>query len=101
MVLTGARLILADHAPTAVEVSAERAFLARLQGGCQVPIAGLARLEGGRVVMEGLVAGLDGRLVVRRRQGGPAERAAEIGRRLAEEILEAGGGRILAEVYGS
>ncbi|NDY42930.1 hydroxymethylbilane synthase [Dissulfurirhabdus thermomarina] len=90
---------LADTA-TATCVRAERAFLARLEGGCQVPIGGLARLDGDRLSMEGLVADEAGRRIVRRNAEGPAADAARIGRDLADEILEAGGREILAEVYG-
>jgi len=82
------------------EIRAERAFLARLDGGCQVPIAALARLEEGRLSLEGLVAGLGGEPLIRRRITGPAPEAEELGRRLAEEILAQGGAAILAEVYG-
>ena len=82
------------------EIRAERAFLARLDGGCQVPIAALARLEKGRLSLDGLVAGLGGEPLIRRRITGPASEAEELGRRLAEEILSQGGAAILAEVYG-
>src|SRR5512139_3044200 len=82
-------------------LTAERAFLARLEGGCQVPIAGLARLEGDHVVMEGLVGSVDGKTLIRDRGEGPAAEAERVGRELAEKILDAGGRAILAEVYQS
>ncbi len=89
-----------NHPPTAAAVAAERGFLARLEGGCQVPIAGHAVVEKGIVLFKGLVASLDGRQVVRG-QGlaSPAE-AAAMGARVAEEVLAAGGREILAQVYG-
>lgn len=87
------------HSPTQTAVTAERSFLARLEGGCQVPIAGLARLREDRVEMEGLVGSVDGKRLIRDRREGPATDAARIGRELAEVILEAGGREILAEVY--
>jgi hydroxymethylbilane synthase len=80
-------------------VTAERAFLARLEGGCQVPIAGLAQVEGERVVMEGLVGSVDGKTLIRDRGEGPAAEAERVGRELAEKILDRGGRAILAEVY--
>jgi hydroxymethylbilane synthase len=99
--LTLERIGIFRHEPTEVAVTAERAFLARLEGGCQVPIAGLALLEGDRVVMEGLVGSVDGKLLIRDRGEGPASAAAEVGRELAERILDRGGRAILAEVYQS
>ena len=89
-----------DHPETAAAVAAERGFLARLEGGCQVPIAGHAVLEKGIVVLRGLVASLDGRRVVRGEGLAPPARARAMGESVAEEILEAGGREILAQVYG-
>ncbi len=86
--------------PTVVAVSAERAFLGRLEGGCQVPIAGHAVVANQTVKLEGLVASLDGTRVVRDRIAGPVEEAAPLGVALAERILGGGGKQILDEVYG-
>ena len=89
-----------DDSPTRVAVEAERAFLLRLEGGCQVPLACFAEFLGDQLMVTGLVSSVDGKEVIRKtRQGGPAE-AAELGRGLAEEILALGGKQILAEVYG-
>jgi hydroxymethylbilane synthase len=89
-----------NHPETAAAVAAERAFLARLEGGCQVPIAGHARVEKGVVVFRGLVASLDGSAVARAEGiSSPAE-AAVMGRRVAEDVLAKGGREILAAVYG-
>jgi len=87
------------HQPTAVAVTAERAFLKTLEGGCQVPIAGLAIVEGGRVKMEGLVGSVDGKRIIRERIEGPEEEAEKLGIQLATVIREKGGGEILREVY--
>ena len=89
------------HLPTMVAVTAERAFLRRLQGGCQVPIGGYATLEGGRLALTGMVADLQGRRVIRRVLQGEARQADEIGESLAEMVLSAGGAEILAAIYGS
>ena len=88
------------HLPTAIEVSAERAFLERLEGGCQVPIAGHAVIENQTVRLEGLVASLDGTRVIRDQMEGPAEEAALLGTSLANRVLGAGGKQILDAVYG-
>jgi len=84
-----------DHIATRHAVLAERAFLARLEGGCQVPIAGYATLSGEHLNMTGLVADLDGRHMIRHALGGPAARAEAIGLALAEQLLEQGAGSIL------
>lgn len=99
--LTFERIAVFRHEPTEIAVAAERAFLARLEGGCQVPIAGLAQLEGGVVMMEGLVGSVDGTTLIRDRGEGPAADAERVGRELAEKILDRGGRAILAEVYQS
>jgi hydroxymethylbilane synthase len=88
------------HRPTEIAVEAERAFLATLEGGCQVPIAGLAVVEDGKVRMDGLVGSVDGRTIIREQLSGPEGEAARIGRDLAEVIIAKGGRKILAEVYG-
>jgi hydroxymethylbilane synthase len=89
------------HPDTAVAVEAERSFLEKLEGGCQVPIGGYARVVGDRVELSGLVASLDGREIIRRTARGPRTEAASLGRGLAQELLDAGAKRILDEVYGS
>lgn len=81
-------------------VTAERAFLARLEGGCQVPIGAHATVEGDALTLSGLIASVDGRRLVRGRIGGSITGASEIGRQLAERLLAQGGQAILNEVYG-
>jgi hydroxymethylbilane synthase len=88
-----------NHPPTRISVLAERAFLQRLEGGCQVPIAGLARISSGKLLLTGLVAGVDGRRVVRGQVEGSLEKNKELGVRLAEELLVRGAEEILREVY--
>jgi len=95
------RLILSVSDPVAAAaVEAERAFLARLEGGCQVPIAGHAVVEGADVAFSGLVASLDGKQLVRGQGRAKKEKAANLGRQVAEDILERGAREILAQVYG-
>ena len=90
-----ALLATLDHVPTTRAITAERAFLAALQGGCQVPIGASLALEGDRAVLHGLVASVDGREVVRGQR--PLDRdAAATGRALAEELRVAGADRVLA-----
>jgi len=87
------------HHPTAVAVTAERAFLRTLEGGCQVPIAGLATVGGGMVAMEGLVGTIDGTRLIRERMEGAEGDAERLGVDLAHLILDKGGREILDEVY--
>jgi hydroxymethylbilane synthase len=88
-----------DHPPTRVSVLAERAFLRRLEGGCQVPIGGLARIHAEKLALTGLVAGVDGRRVVKGKVEGPLEKNTELGVQLAEDLLGRGAEEILREVY--
>lgn len=92
-------LMFLDHRDTKVAVTAERAFLLRLEGGCQVPIAGFCQVNGESITLTGLVASVDGSEVIKKAATGAADKAAEIGVSLAEEILELGGRAILEEVY--
>jgi len=86
---------------TALCVKAERAFLLRLEGGCQVPIAALGRTtDGTNVQLTGLVASVDGKRLVRKTAESPAADCEWLGRELAEAVLAAGGRDILTEVYG-
>ncbi|MFP1677679.1 hydroxymethylbilane synthase [Alloalcanivorax sp. C16-2] len=81
-------------------VTAERAMNRRLEGGCQVPIAGFALLEDdGRLWLRGLVASEDGKTVLRAEDRAPREQAVELGRSIAEALLEQGADRILQDLY--
>jgi hydroxymethylbilane synthase len=89
-----------DHHETRVCVMAERAFLRRLEGGCQVPIAAHARFSDGRVVMDALVGSIKGDRVIRGRRESTAREAEKMAVALAEEMLRKGAREILEEVYG-
>ena len=89
-----------EHPPTRITVTAERALLHRLEGGCQVPIAAHAVLEGETVTLDGLVASVDGRRIIRHQIKGAATEAYHLGTRLAERLLAEGGDVILKEIYG-
>lgn len=90
---------LEDRA-TRVCVDAERGFLAGLEGGCQVPIAGYARLvDEENICLEGLVAEVDGSLILRGAKTGNAVDAPALGQSLARELLDRGARAILANLY--
>ncbi|MEZ4600703.1 MAG: hydroxymethylbilane synthase [Syntrophotaleaceae bacterium] len=97
---THALLDFLHHPATGYAVAAERAFLHRLEGGCQVPVAAHGRVEGDRIQLEGLVASPDGRQLIRDRIEGPVSEAGRIGTALAEDLLRRGAAEILTEVYG-
>ena len=88
-----------NHPESSWCVEAERAFLTRLEGGCQVPIAGHARMEGDQLILEGLVASVWGERLIRDRTSGPREQAKTLGVALAERLLSRGADRILKEIY--
>jgi hydroxymethylbilane synthase len=90
-----------NDVPTQTTVAAERAMLHRLEGGCQVPIAAHAILSEGRLTLEGLVASVDGKTVIRDRLQGTGEEAQSLGIQLAERLLARGGDKILREIYGT
>ena len=87
-------------AETWIVVSAERALNKRLAGGCQVPIAGYAVLKNGEIWLRGLVGRPDGGLILRAKINGKAEQAESLGIQLAEDLLQQGADKILADVYG-
>jgi len=86
--------------PTAVCVAAERAFNRRLEGGCQVPIAGYAVLEDDRLWLRGRVGLPDGSWLLADEARGVRESAEDLGVALAERLLGQGADRILKAVYG-
>lgn len=88
------------HEDTAVCVNCERAFLEKLEGGCQVPIGALAELSPeGTLSVTGLVADEKGERVIKKRLKGKPGEGRQMGSKLGEMILEAGGREILEEVY--
>lgn len=93
-----ARLRRIEHAATRAETAAERAFLKKLEGGCQVPIGALARVRDGRLVLEGMVASLDGTKMVRAEATGALEQPEALGERLAGRLESMGAREILKEV---
>jgi hydroxymethylbilane synthase len=89
-----------NHKETSVCVRAERAFLKRLEGGCQVPVGAYARLIDGKIVMEGLVGSVSGEKIIREQMEGDQDTAESIGISLAEDLLSRGAKEILDSVYG-
>jgi hydroxymethylbilane synthase len=88
-------LLPIHHLPTWRAVTAERAFLEGLGGGCAVPVAAHAAGDGPRLQLRGLVAGLDGRQVVRVDSDGSADDPVGLGHCLAQEALAQGASELL------
>jgi hydroxymethylbilane synthase len=84
---------------SAIAISAERAFLKRLEGGCQVPIAAFAKTVDSNVHMDGLVGTTDGKRLIKHHLEGPVDKAESLGTELAEILLGKGAKEILDEVY--
>jgi hydroxymethylbilane synthase len=85
---------LDDHT-TDLCVTAERAFLRKLEGGCQVPIGALAALDGNVLKLEGMVGSLDGAVVFRESIMGDAAAAGSLGLQLADKLIEIGARELL------
>jgi len=84
-----------NHEATWAAVTAERAFLAGLEGGCAAPVAAYARLDRDKLVLHGLVASGDGRKVLRFETSGDPAGAEVLGRKLAERALAAGAAELM------
>ncbi len=84
-----------DHAETRTAVMAERALLAELEGGCQVPLGAWARAEQGELVLEACVLSVDGADYIRKRASGSPHQPEALGREVARLLLVAGADRIL------
>ncbi len=76
-------------------VAAERSFLRTLEGGCQVPIGANAILEDDKIYLEGMAGNLDGSINLRDSISGDKKDAADLGKRLAESLIEKGANRLL------
>jgi hydroxymethylbilane synthase len=90
-----------EHRDTRIAVTAERAVLAALGGGCQVPIGAYATVDSSSVNISAIIVAPDGTQVIRKKASGPTADAAALGRALGDELLSAGGRQILEVVYGA
>jgi hydroxymethylbilane synthase len=88
-------------ADTQAAVTAERMFLGRLQGGCQVPIAAWATVDKSQLCLRGMISDMDGHILLQGERWGLVHAPEQIGAVLAEELLQRGGEAILRDIYGS
>ena len=86
---------------TFVEVLAERAFLKKLEGGCQVPIGAFAELKNNGLYLDGIIGSIDGFITFRKRMKGSKKNPDKLGNQLAKDILKAGAKKVLKEIYSS
>ena len=84
-----------EHHQTRVEVMGERAFLNRLEGGCQVPIAAYGKIEKNTFTLCGLVATVDGKTVIKETLSGPKDSSEIIGVKLADRLVAMGAKTIM------
>jgi len=94
----GPKLATLDHANSRAAVLGERAFLNRLGGSCQVPIAGHGKILAATFSLTGLVAAVDGSRIIKATDSGPIDHVEAIGVHLAEQLLARGADKILAEL---
>ncbi len=87
-----------DDRSTRLAITAERAFLAVLEGGCQIPVGCLGSVKDDLLTLEGLVSDLEGKRVFRSRLSGPADEPEELGRKLARELMSQGAGAVLKQI---
>ena len=97
---TNALIDFFNHAPTAYAVTAERAVLATLEGGCQVPIAAFGTVDGDKLELTALVSDVSGQKMLKKTVTSDVAETVSCGVNLATELLKMGAGAILNEVYG-
>jgi hydroxymethylbilane synthase len=93
------RILFLNDPASAVAVTGERAFLKKLEGGCQVPIAAFGQTQGTLLRIEGLVGTIDGKRLIRHHLEGPIGEAEALGIELAGFLLSRGAKEILDEIY--
>ena len=89
-----------DDADTRAAITAERAVLAKLGGGCEVPIGAYGAVSNDALHLRAIVISPDGSRMVRKELTGAAAEAHALGASMAEMLLAAGAGDILESVHG-
>ncbi|MFQ6082863.1 MAG: hydroxymethylbilane synthase [Candidatus Aminicenantia bacterium] len=87
-----------NHKESCQVISAERSFMKRLHGGCQIPVGAYGFINNNILTLEGMISNLDGTRIIRKKVQGKSEEAGLIGIKLAEEILNSGGKEILQDL---
>jgi len=84
---------------TFIAISAEREFLKKLEGGCQVPIGAYGVVKSNKLILDGIVGSIDGSVTFRKKIIGSIKNPEKLGRKLASQLLKAGASEILNEIY--
>lgn len=87
-----------NHVETEDCIRAERAFLKTLEGGCSIPSFGYAWMEAGAITLKAGIISLDGQELIKIKSSAAIENGKELGKRIANEVLAKGGGRILNDI---
>jgi hydroxymethylbilane synthase len=82
-----------------IRATAERAFLKRLEGGCQVPLGAYAEIKEGKLSIIGFISDVEGKEFISGELTGDLDNPEEFGIKLAEELLNKGGKEILEKIY--
>ena len=88
-----------DDEDTHYALDAERALVSQLEGGCNVPIGAFATLDADQITLTGLVASLDGKIVYKKELTDIKTNAVAMGRKMGDELIEMGAGRIMQEIH--
>lgn len=89
------------HEETALAITAERALMAELEGGCQVPVGGHAKMEEGLLTLYGVVASIEGDRIIRAQDADNPANAEALGKRVAGRLITMGAREILDEIRGN
>jgi hydroxymethylbilane synthase len=87
-----------NHKETRWAVEAERAYLAEVEGGCQIPIGVYGYIEEDLLILEAAILSVDGKRQIRQTISGAPSEGIELGRALAQDMLDKGGREILKEL---
>jgi len=90
-----------DDENTHLALDAERAVVARLEGGCNVPIGAFATIEGDEMILRGLVASLDGKTLYKKELKGNKVKAVALGNEMGNTLLDMGGDKIMQEIQST
>ncbi len=89
-----------NHRESFLRAICERAFLRKLEGGCQVPMGAHAEIKENKISIRGFISDLEGIKFIEGKKEGNVKNAEKIGEELAEDLLKRGGKEILKEIYG-
>jgi len=87
-----------DDRNTRIAAEAERGILGAMHGGCSIPLGVWSRVEGDTITLEGTISDVDGSARIQRNGSAPVGEAADLARKLAQDLLDGGARSILARI---